>query len=299
MYSRKVTAQQISLAETVLGFKLKQRSVPEVEFYNKHFLALTQFNDKGVAVGWRKELRPNGPTAEEARYILGEIVMCKLDLLYFGTRYVFIKDLNKEIVRWAPNIAQLVLISIWGSAEEKQWAILLLELKARQLGITTANMIAIAHRVLFWRGTDAIMASSSPSKSRDMADKVELICDNMPWWLLPTRSASQTGGLLEYKGLTSKLNIFWGNQKEGLSRGSTPGVFHLSEIPDFEEPKEKIEDSLLNTIHEHPMIFGVMESTGKGKGNYWHEVWVKTKELYPLGQSRMRPLFLPVYVGEK
>lgn len=299
MYSRTVTAAHVSLASQVLGYQLKYRSIAEVEFYNKHFDSLTDYNDRGVAIGWRKDVRPNGPTTEEFRYIEGERVMCKLDLLYFGTRYVYIKDLNKEIVRWAPNIAQLVLISIWGSAEEKQWAILLLELKARQLGITTANMIAIAHRVLFWRGTDAIMASSSPSKSRDMADKVELICSNMPWWLLPTRSASQTGGLLEYKALTSKLNIFWGNQKEGLSRGSTPGVFHLSEIPDFEEPKEKIEDSLLNTIHEHPMIFGVMESTGKGKGNYWHEKWVKTKELYPQGKSRIRPLFLPVYVGEK
>lgn len=299
MYSRSVTSAQITLASEVLGYKLKQRSIDEVSFYNKHFDSLTDFNDKGIAIGWRKDVRPHGPTREEARYIEGEIAMCKLNFLYFGTRYVFIKDLNKEIVRWAPNIAQLVLISIWGSAEEKAWAIMLLELKARQLGITTANMIAIAHRVLFWRGTDAIMASSDPSKSRDMADKVELICDNMPWWLLPARSASQTGGLLEYKSLQSKLNIFWGNQKQGLARGSTPGVFHLSEIPDFEDAKEKIEDSLLNAIHENIMTFGVMESSGKGKGNYWHEKWVTTKERYPQGKSRIKPLFLPVYVGER
>src|SRR5882724_5898472 len=107
MYNRSVTAAQTQLASEVLGYKLKQRSIAEVEFYNRHFDSLTDFNDKGIAIGWRKDLRPHGPTREEARYIEGEIAMCKLDFLYFGTRYVFIKDLSKEIVRWAPNIAQL------------------------------------------------------------------------------------------------------------------------------------------------------------------------------------------------
>lgn len=299
MYSRSVTSAQIQLASEVLGYELKRRSIDEVEFYNRHFNSLTDFNDKGVAIGWRKDLRPHGPTREESRYIEGEIAMCKLDFLYFGTRYAHIKNLKGEIERWAPNIAQLVLLSIWGSAEEKRWAIMLLELKARQLGVTTANMIAIAHRVLFHSATDAIMASSDPSKSRDMADKVELICSLIPWWLMPRRTASQTGGLIEFDDLKSKLNIFWGNQKQGLARGSTPRVVHLSEVSDFEDPEEKIDNSLLNAIHEHPSIFFVMEGTGKGKGNYLHKKWLKITELYPQGLSRLRPLFLPVYVGEK
>ena len=68
MYSRSVTATQLSLASEVLGYKLKQRSIDEVDFYKKHFDSLTDFNDKGIAIGWRKDLRPHGPTKEEARY---------------------------------------------------------------------------------------------------------------------------------------------------------------------------------------------------------------------------------------
>lgn len=299
MYSPTVTAIHVDQVSQLLGYQLKYHSIAEVEFYNRHLKTLTEFNDKGVAIGWRKDARPNGLRRDELRYIQNETMLCKYDFLYFGTHYAHIKNLEGEIVRWAPNIAQLILLSIWGSAEEKAWAIMLLELKARQLGVTTANMIAIAHRVLFHSATDAIMASSDPSKSRDMADKVELICDMLPWWLMPRRTASQTGGLIEFSELKSKLNIFWGNQKQGLARGSTPRVVHLSEVADFENPKEKIDNSLLNAIHEHPSIFFVMEGTGKGKGNYLHEKWQEITELYPQGRSRLRPLFLPVYVGER
>jgi hypothetical protein len=300
MYSKTVTASQLALASQALGMKLKRHSIAEVTFYNDHFRRLTEFNDKGIAQGWLKSERPNGLLSDELRYITNERTVCKLDFMYFGTRYAHIKNLDKEIVRWAPNVAQLVLLSIWGSAEEKHWAIMLLELKARQLGVTTANMIAIAHRVLFHSATDAIMASSDPAKSRDMADKVELICDLMPWWLMPRRTASQTGGLIEFNDLKSKLNIFWGNQKQGLARGSTPGVVHLSEVADFEDAEEKIDNSLLNAIHEHHTTFFVMEGTGKGKGdNYLYKKWNAVTEMYPQGRSRIRPLFLPVYVGEK
>lgn len=73
-----------------------------------------------------------------------------------------------------------------------------------------------------------------------------------------------------------------------------------SEIPDFDDPEEKIDSSLLRAVHDTPETFIVLESTAKGRGpdNYWHKKWLTAKEGWRKRRSRFRPVFLPFFVAE-
>lgn len=70
-----------------------------------------------------------------------------------------------------------------------------------------------------------------------------------------------------------------------------------SEIPDFSHPEELIDAGLLKAMHESPYMFLVLESTAKGRGNWWHNTWKVSKSGWPIGRSRLRPVFLPWFVG--
>ena len=180
--------------------------------------------------------------------------------------------------------------------EINQHAILMLQLKARRLGVSTLTELAVAHRVQFYSNVNAVVASSDPDKYTEMAGIMELAWDRMPWWLMPQVTAQRAGTLIEFGGLNSAVSIQHGTQFSGIARGSTPSIFHLSELADFDDPVSLIDASLLRAVIDSPSTFGVLESTAAGRGNWLHKKWNFSVENWP-GVSRLRPVFLPWYVG--
>src|SRR5262249_40620457 len=83
------------------------------------------------------------------------------------------------------------------------------------------------------------------------------------------------------------------------ARGTTPTVAHISELCEFAEEKveDLIDSSLLVAMHESPDTFLTLESTAKGINNWWHRKWEMSKAGWPDHRSRLRPLFLPWFVG--
>lgn len=225
-----------------------------------------------------------------------EQILCQCDFAYWLTRYAYIRGWDDRVYRIVPNIAQRLIISVWGEMEIEQHAILMLQLKARRLGVSTLTELAIGHRTQFYSNVNAVVASSDPDKSAEMAGIMELAWDRMPWWLMPTVTAHRSGTLTEFGGINSAVSIQHGTQFSGIARGSTPSVFHLSEIPDFDDPVALIDASLLRAIIDSPSTFGVLESTAAGRGNWLHKKWKFSVENWPK-TSRLRPVFLPYYVG--
>lgn len=291
MYSESATNIQLAAASQAIGFPLIRYSVATCRARVDYFNDLTEFNDRGEALGWQRPLN-----AEEMQYIRNERLVCKLDFLYVASRYFFINDYRKELVLFTPNKAQRIKLDIWSECEENLQAIEELDLKARRLGVSTLIELVLAWLTAFYSGSTALIASSDPEKSRDMADIIRLVYDMMPWWLLPKRTTSRTGELYEFFELKSKITVRWGNQTSGIGRGGSPNLAHLSELPDFDDPEEKVEAALLRAIIPSPRVFIALESTAKGKGNWWHEKWVDAKDNWP--NTRLRPIFLPWYVGD-
>lgn len=281
-----MTASQIAKISKVLETPLKYSSTQTIAINLDH---LSNLRQGGQLL---RDLTP-----EELAWIANERAICTLDFKYWASNYAHIKDKGNRKIGFKPNLAQSYMLDIWGEMEEQQVAIMVQILKARQLGMSTLSELAIAHRVQFHSLVNAIIASSDPEKSKKMADMMLFCWDNQPWWLMPTRTKYKAGELIEYGELGSAVSIQWGNQSTGIARGTTPTVAHLSELADFENSEELVDASLLRAMHEDPFTLLILESTANGRENWWHRKWEAAKLLYPKRMSRLRPLFLPWYVG--
>jgi hypothetical protein len=80
-----------------------------------------------------------------------------------------------------------------------------------------------------------------------------------------------------------------GNEEAG--RGITYHALHLSELASWPEP-ELLANSLFPTVPELPQTAIILESTAKGGGTYWHDMYVKSKN----GQSGFKAVFLPWFL---
>src|SRR5579862_7630551 len=109
------------------SFKLQRHSITQVAQANSHIESL--FSSEG------KQLRPY--TIDEVRWMRNERALCRCDFVYWATRYAFIIDWVGQLVRFDPNIAQLMSMDVFAELEYLDIAILIQALKARQLGITT------------------------------------------------------------------------------------------------------------------------------------------------------------------
>jgi hypothetical protein len=287
LYSHKVIAEKIKLASKKLGFVLTPHSIHDVSHANKRLNEL--LGDDGRLV--------RALTGQEQEYCLNERYLCKLDYRYFVTRYFFIRNWEGRLTRLTPNVAQNIVIDIWGELEEAGRAISIQELKARQLGVSTITEAAVAHRVQFYRQVNAVVASSDPQKSAKMAEMMERCWQNMPWWLMPRQTSYNAGELIEFGEMNSGVSIQHGSQFTGIARGDTPTVAHLSELADFINPEELVDASLLRAMHESPNMFLVLESTALGRKNWWHRTWEYSKQYWASGMARLYPMFLPWFVG--
>jgi len=288
MYSPEVSDRALLLASQKQKWTLKRHTYAQTTGAALHFNSLID-PDSGQLT------RPL--TQDETRFIQNERKVCALDFHYHYSHYVKIVDWQKHEVLFSPNIAQKIVLDIWADLELHGRAIMMQQLKARQLGVTTLTEIAVSHRVQFYPRVNAVVASADPTKSVKMATMIKFAWEQQPWYLKPVPTKIQNGMPVEYGELNSSILIQAGNQFNGVARGQTPNVCHLSELCEWENADMLVDAALLKAIHETPDVFVILESTALGRGNWWHDTWKQTKEDFPTGRSRLCPIFLPWFVG--
>lgn len=180
---------------------------------------------------------------------------------------------------------------------------------------STDDQVVGAHRILFHENTRGLTASSKEDKTRELAEKCGIVIRNCPFYLLPTITRENQlthkletsadfklydSGEVYYTcdSMNTKMRLQYGNQTGGVGRGETPTWAHITEIPDFLNPKEDIQNSLLKSMHNDPSFFFVLESTGKYKGDYYNDLWDDSTQYYFQGKSRFFPLFLGWYIAD-
>lgn len=236
-------------------------------------------------------------TREERLWVLVESTLCKLDFMYFATNYARIKDWGANVVYFHPNVAQKIVLDLLAHNEERRFAQMFMFLKARRLGLTTIWQILLAHRDFFYRHVTAYTGSAEEQKSTEMVKMLGFVWDNMPYWLRPRRTANAVGYKMEFADIGSSLIVQWGNQKQGIGRGATPTIAHLSEVSFFEKPEELIDASIGRAILENPFGMLAMESTANVLGDWWNRTWDYNVEKDAEDLSTYKPIFLPWYVG--
>ncbi len=226
---------------------------------------------------------------------------CTCDAAYWLTRYAYLSDETNTSVRFKFRDTQRIYYKIISDLEEKGFSIELIIAKARQQFVTTLTELLVGHRIFFHRDVNAITASADRVKSEEMGRKVLFAYDNLPWWLKrkASRRVETVPGILEFDTLNSRLSIQHGSgtsrsrggQKTGIGRGTTPTVYHLSEVSAYPNPDQQIEAAIFKAVHASPKVFGVLESTFAGDVGWFPDKYKFAKEQWANGLSRLCPLF--------
>lgn len=294
MYAESVVKMRLDIAEEELGYRPQYHSVSEIDYFSQKLEREMRLDSSG------KLYFPREFNEEEFRFIENERVLCQCDAVYWLTRYAWLSDETNTAVRFKFRGAQRIYYDVVADLEAKFSAIELLIGKGRQQYITTLTELWDVHRVCFYEYVNCFTASADRDKSAEMARKAFFTYDHMPWWLKPKYSRRVEGipGLLEFDTLDSRMTIVHGSgsarskgaQRTGIARGTTPTVYHLSEVSAFPNPEQQIEAAIFRSVHASPKVFGVLESTFAGDRGWFPEKYKYGKN-NPL--ARHKSLFFP------
>ena len=300
MYAPEVTARHVAKANERLqkeyeddDFELRYHDQEQVDTAIAHFDDLMERNPKdGRPLHLRRPLHE-----DEQRFLTNERTLCALDFRgYWLPRYARIVNWRKQPMGFVPNVAQHIVMDLWAEDERNDNAIWMQQLKARRLGVSTISELNVCHRYQFVEYSNCVVASADPQKTIEMAGMIKYALEQQPWWLLPEVTKIKQGIPVEFGKQHSTLNIEAGNQFTGVARGAAPNVVHLSELCEWRDADSLIDGALLPAILDDPNVFGILESTGKGMG-WWKQKWEQVKRDWARGTGRIRPVFLPWFVG--
>jgi hypothetical protein len=242
-------------------------------------------------------------TQEEQQFIRLQRVMCALDFWYWVERAVWIKDTDNRTVRMNLWKSQEIFLNIVAEMEDWEIALFFIILKARQLGISRIITLILLHRVVFDSNVNAYLASSTDKKTLKLFKLISFVLVRLPFWMQPIASlpgklgkVDQAGKLLEFFN-GSAITMEHGQQTTGMARGDSPNLAHISECAEFADLTSLIDSSLLRGMHPSPRNFLALEGTAQGINNAWHNKWETAKSDWPQRRGRLRPLFLPWFVG--
>lgn len=249
-------------------------------------------------------------TTEEEVFIVGELTRCKVDFRYWLERYAYIKTKEQTLTRVRLFESQEVIYDRIGKAEldgiegRSGDGVMLLVLKARQLGASTLVEGMLSHRVFFFGNTTALVAADVDEQSAYLFDMMERYYENLPWWMQPEKTFHVKDRQLYFGGIDSLILVRYSRAMAGgstdergrgqMGRGKTIPLSHLSELATWENP-DQIDDSIRPAIPRSPRALSILESTARGRGNWWHDAWLAAKA----GVGRYRPVFIPWYAETK
>lgn len=290
MFDQGLTDRAILAASRASKIDYLRHSASEISAAIAHFDACLD-PDTGV-------LRPGlRLSPREQAFIANEQLISALDFRYFAQSYCHIVGWDKRDALIVFNFAQWVVLDLLSDSERRGHALMLMLLKARQLGMTTLVELIILWLFLFMPRTYAVIASADPSKTEAMAGMIAYAWEHLPWWLLPSQVRFLRGVPAEIPSTNSVLKPQWGNQFHGVGRGQTPSAGHLSELSSWKNASDDVDSALLKAMHPTPTLFLAMESTALGRNNWWFDKWESIKVEYPAGRTQIRPVFLPWFFG--
>ena len=312
MYDSTIVSERLGMAAEELGWTPEYHTISDVDEFARQLerrhmdaygeaeaaAAGAQFPTKEFqSVLFRLLVEGEQLTKDEVRFMQNERYLSMCDAAYWLTRYYWIKNRFNNLQRFTFRPAQKVLFDVISHLEALRIAIEILDAKARQLGVSTEIEGCIAHLATFNYGMNATIASFDQSKTSEMAKMLFLAYDMTPWWMRPvhTRRVESDRGMLMFGAQRSGVRFQHGTQTGGISQGTTPTVYHLSEVAYYPDADTLIEVGLFKAVHPSPKVFGVLESTSAGDTGWWYDKYWYYKKRWP--NCRMLSLFLPWYLG--
>src|SRR5215469_11176205 len=291
MYSFDKVGEKCERFKHRYGWSLQPHSVEEVDEFNRKLKALQVLDNKD---GWVIRDQDISPAA--LRFIQNERALCAFSAEYFLTRYFWLTE--TDIQHFSFRSGQRAFFTVLQELESEGVSQDIQCLKARKQGISTLVEGLMTHASLMIPGTRCSIGSADDQKTQVMMAMMYGALNHIPWWLTPTQTRDRRSGraLLEFQHIGSMIVVQHGAMRGGIGQGTTPNKIHLSEVSQYTNPVEQIEEGLFKAVPTTPDTLMVLESTGEGNTGWWAEQWRENKEKYWQGRARMLPLFLPWFM---
>lgn len=241
----------------------------------------------------------------EVDEIAKEIARCQDNFEYAAKNYFWItnKDTGDQLFRlWESQ--ELILDEIW-KIRAKGIAQKLIVLKARQLGVSTLAESLVGWSTMFFPNTNGLVVSRDSKHAQYLFGIMLHIYDQLPWWLKPMIAKRKYDDGLFFDnpdeearrskpGVHSGIDVQAATQGAGIGQGRRLTAVHLSEIGDWPEDtaREAVEGDIKEALAEKSTrTFAIIESTAKGAGTYYHDLWKSSVDLGD--RSEWHTIFLP------
>ena len=291
-FSPEVVDERLDRFEKEFKWRPIPHEISEVDEWTKRLSSAFQVDQKGNIYQTRDL------TKKEAHFIANERAMCVGSAQYFLTRYYYIKAKNR-ILRFTFRQGQWILWQMLCELDRMGVSKMMQIMKARQLGISTLAEGIARWASMFIPGVAAQIGSSDGQKTQIMLGMILLASEMLPPWLPPTETRSKTKsdrGLMEYEKLGSLIMIQHGSMRGGMGQGSTPTFVHLSELSQYSNPVQQLDEGLFKALHEGPELIVLLESTADPSHKsawWWKEQWIANRDNYWSGRAKFLPVFLP------
>ena len=233
---------------------------------------------------------------------LAKILDIRKDFYRYCKNNLKIKDKDANIVPFVPNEPQRVLIDYVLLCIKEQRPVKAIILKARQMGLSTA-----VEAIIYWwtstnKNINSVIIGHEESSSKNLYMMFRRYYDHTNTLFKPSiRYNTRTDLSFErfddtgkQVGLGSSIKTATaGNRAAG--RSDTINLLHASELGEWENGEELVA-SLLETVPDKPVMpkpsMMFLESTAKGRGNYFHKEFVNAVK----GLNNFEPFFFPWWV---
>lgn len=292
MYSDRII--QLGIRDFTLrnGWEPQFHSVEECDYMAEEINKLSGVSSSKTGARsywyWKDDTAPSPAKMKYVkRWVENERFLCATSAEYFVTRYGYIRAADTQIVHFNFRIAQRIFHSFLAACDDKQIAIQLFILKARQLGCSTVTALFFLHRILFVANTYAIMASVQVEQSKKLKNMIDTCQEKLPHWLRVGQTSIKASEPKWTNG--SRLSVQAGAQEVGIGQGDSPSCLHISEVGDYTNPKHTLDEGLFPACHQLASLFMVLEGTGSTATTWQKESW----DLYSSGKGRFTAFFIP------
>jgi hypothetical protein len=286
MYSEKVIRRKATALEAIYPIKLKEHTLAEIDYWVERLKQLVHPDSTENSPKLVRALHP-----DEQQFVSNEIFMCKISYPYWAQRYAWIKGDKGGLVRLKFWESQEMLLATIATLEESGQPILIINLKARQVGASTLSETVMTHKVTNGHGITSLVASDEPAKSGFLFNMMERVYEHLPYYLKPHRKYHEKGLQLVFDQLDSHIFVDSGNKRAGgIGQGMTVHCGHLSELATWNNTIMITQDLIPAVLSgASSNTFFIMESTANGKSGDWYQWWKAAK------RKRFHD-FVPVFI---
>lgn len=196
-----------------------------------------------------------------------------------------IRNKNRDVIPLVPNPAQLAVIREIEYQYGAGLPIRIVNLKARQLGISTITEAVDFLFCFAFPNTNALIVAHEDDSNTHLLNITMHYWETWPFRsLYSTKYAGRKH--LEWQESASGIQVVTAGGKGG-GRSRTIHFLHASEVAFWPNPDLML--GLRQTVPNLPGTFIMLESTAKGIGNYFHSTWLQAVA----GDSEFVPMFFP------